>query len=759
MSMLSAAVVSTETALEKLALGEDSKGTSSLGEHARRAAKRRHWKRATVFQLAHIHRLGGEGGEVAPRGTIQIMVSEGTNTGTRQAVWFRARFRLLRWQLSARDWSGAGDTLDELIPVASRRFPQSAALLGWLSLSRAVVHYQIGRGDRFRRTLATVLWFSRHRGPGSLGTAASGLARIERARQLGRRASRAAPAAESVPTSPCPVLFNPAIEQSRIGWHRLLELWTGPLSIETWVGHEQLDIDPDSLSDPELAAIKGWIARCEADVSQAAAAWQVPGLARRLEAGSSRLDRALRLRLLAAWRGVTARVQEPYPKAVALVALSEMALWCADSGSDAQVGLRVAELRADLGLAAGLFRRLGLHARAATCEEQWALLTRLKIASSHAESKGEESRSGGEAEALWPLPSSRGRTDLSRATVRRKAAAVGFVTRDEVLLRELGRLLVLSQSPLPVLVGGESGTGKEVIARAIHQWSSLDGEFVAIHCGAIPRELLESELFGHTRGAFTGAAGEKPGLVEVADGGTLFLDEIGEMGAEAQMKLLRVLESGEVRRVGDTRVRKVQVRIVAATHRDLPSLVASREFRLDLYHRIRGLDTRLSPLRFRRHDIAPLALHLLRPLRGRAALRLSDAAVGRLLAYDWPGNVRELKAVLLRAAYLSLALGSSVIEPETLGLPLAEGAEQTFRPVVEPGPDALDAVSDDVAEFGLERTLERMERRIITQALDDNSWNRTRTAASLGGLSRTTLLSKMKRLGISEPLANAGGPA
>jgi two-component system response regulator PilR (NtrC family) len=537
----------------------------------------------------------------------------------------------------------------------------------------------------------------------------------------------------------------------------LLELWTGSLAVDEWVDHERCDIDPESLSEQEIRAIESWIASSEADPSRGAAAWQVPGLARRLEAGSSRLEPELRLRLLATWRGLTARVQEPYAKAVALVALSEMAIWCVDSGSNAHVGLRVAELRADLGLAAGLFRRLGLHARATTCQEQWTLLTRLKIAPPRTGSNAE----GGAAESvdaeyrdLWPLPSKRSSPALSLASVRRQAAAVGFVTRDGSLLRELGRLLVLSRSPLPVLIGGESGTGKEVIARAIHQWSGLDGEFVAIHCGAIPRELLESELFGHTRGAFTGAAGEKPGLVEVADGGTLFLDEIGEMGTEAQMKLLRVLESGEVRRVGDTRVRKVQVRIVAATHRDLPSLVAEREFRLDLYHRIRGLETRLSPLRDRRGDVVPLALHLLRPLRGRAALRLSDAAVGRLFAYDWPGNVRELKAVLLRAAYLSLALGSSVIEADILGLTLAPGVEPTFRAIPEPTPDAFEAVSDEVAELGLERTLERMERRIIAQALDENCWNRTRTAASLGGLSRTTLLSKMKRLGISEPLTS-----
>jgi len=281
-----------------------------------------------------------------------------------------------------------------------------------------------------------------------------------------------------------------------------------------------------------------------------------------------------------------------------------------------------------------------------------------------------------------------------------------------------------------VLIRGESGTGKELIAKAIHHASDrARGPFVAINCGALPETLLESELFGHVRGAFTGASGTKKGLFEEADGGTLLLDEIGEMAPSLQVKLLRALQSGEIRPVGSTQAITVDVRVVAATNRDLEQLIRQGGFREDLFYRLNVIPVTLPPLRERREDIPLLAEHFL----GRAAqrlgrsLRLGPAAVDRLLRYPWPGNVRELENAIERAAILAR---DQTIEPDDLPPHVTGGV------ILGPAP-------------GLERehTLAEAERAHIIQTLERCGGNHSRAAEMLG-IGRTTLWRKLKEYGL-----------
>src|SRR5437588_6242546 len=221
-----------------------------------------------------------------------------------------------------------------------------------------------------------------------------------------------------------------------------------------------------------------------------------------------------------------------------------------------------------------------------------------------------------------------------------------------------------------VLVLGESGTGKELVARAIHERSArADRPFVPIHCGALPREVLESELFGHEKGAFTGAIASKPGLIDLADGGTLFLDEIGEMEPDSQVKLLRAIETGTFFRVGATRPRRVDVRLVAATNRDLAEAMKTGEFRQDLYYRINTITVSLPPLRERRDDVALLARHFVETNAKYGLKRLAAATLAALETYAWPGNVRELLHAVERAVILSKGdeIFPTDLPPEILG--------------------------------------------------------------------------------------------
>jgi two-component system NtrC family response regulator len=325
----------------------------------------------------------------------------------------------------------------------------------------------------------------------------------------------------------------------------------------------------------------------------------------------------------------------------------------------------------------------------------------------------------------------------------RKSGYGDFVTRDGRLLAILESIDLMGTTDLPVLIVGESGTGKELIARALHEVSPrCDSPFVPINCGAIPGELHESEFFGHLRGSFTGALADKMGLFEQAHRGTVFLDEIGEMERQAQVKLLRILESGEIRRVGETRLRRVDVRIVAATNSDLEKLLEEGRFRRDLFYRIRGYEIHLPPLRERPGDILLIAEHFLREGNKGCSkqLRFTSDARGAMLEREWHGNVRELRYVVQKGVAHARLVDSRDVTVEMLGLDRDDGRRESFwrSPLKIHLP----------LEAPLDRYLEEVERRIVVQALDENSWNRTRAAKSLGCISRTTLIGKMKRLGL-----------
>ncbi len=274
-----------------------------------------------------------------------------------------------------------------------------------------------------------------------------------------------------------------------------------------------------------------------------------------------------------------------------------------------------------------------------------------------------------------------------------------------------------------VLIQGESGTGKELIARAIHFNSPRrDKPFVSINCGALPDELLESELFGHTRGSFTGAVAAKKGLFEVAGGGTLFLDEIGETSSAMQIKLLRVLQERHIRRVGGTEEIPVDVRVIAATNQDLSQLVRERRFREDLFYRINVIPLTLPPLRDKREDIAPLAEHFL--ARVRAGMRkpvggISRAAMELLERHAWPGNVRELENVIERAVALET---SDMIQPQSLPPELREAAGSDPLPALELPADGVD----------VEERLEGLRARYMRVALERCGGVQSRAAKLLG---------------------------
>ncbi|MBP2018100.1 DNA-binding NtrC family response regulator [Symbiobacterium terraclitae] len=329
-----------------------------------------------------------------------------------------------------------------------------------------------------------------------------------------------------------------------------------------------------------------------------------------------------------------------------------------------------------------------------------------------------------------------------REALRRLGDGLEIVGRSEPLRRLLELTERVAQGAMPVLIEGESGTGKELIARAVHQWSPrAAGPFIPVNAGALPAQLLESELFGHARGAFTGAVAAKPGLVELAGGGTLFLDEIGEMPLEVQAKLLRFLETHEVRRVGETRIRRVDVRIVAATNRRLADEVRAGRFREDLYYRLNVVALHVPPLRERREDIPLLVEHFLARLG--SAKEMTPEALEALMRQEFRGNVRELYNLVQRGVILS---PDRFIAPEDLGLtvPPARQGAPTRRGA---GPSA-EASPGDGGDAGEEfASLEQVERAHIARALERTGWNRAQ-AAQLLGVSVRTLYRKIEGYGL-----------
>jgi formate hydrogenlyase transcriptional activator len=312
---------------------------------------------------------------------------------------------------------------------------------------------------------------------------------------------------------------------------------------------------------------------------------------------------------------------------------------------------------------------------------------------------------------------------------RRFEQLIGSSPALESVLEKVERV---ASTDSTVLIQGETGTGKELIARAIHNISARCGRsFVKLNCAAIPLDLLESELFGHERGAFTGAIAQKVGRFELADKGTLFLDEVGDIPAALQPKLLRVLQEQEFERLGSTRTHHVDVRLVAATNRDLTGMASRGEFRTDLYYRLNVFPVALPPLRERREDIPALVNHFAEMFgrrMGKAIEQISDETMNALASYPWPGNVRELQNLVERAVILS--------DDGVLPNPLPTTATQS----VTGSPAAATTLKDS-------------ERNLILHTLESVGWviGGQKGAASKLGLKRTTLIHKMKKLGIARP--------
>ncbi|MDH3745718.1 MAG: sigma 54-interacting transcriptional regulator [Acidobacteriota bacterium] len=309
----------------------------------------------------------------------------------------------------------------------------------------------------------------------------------------------------------------------------------------------------------------------------------------------------------------------------------------------------------------------------------------------------------------------------------------GMVARSARMLEIFRLTETLEESEATVLLTGESGTGKEMVARAVHVHSQKrDGPFVAVNCGALPGDLLESELFGHVRGAFTGAVRDRVGRFDLASSGTIFLDEVADLSLPLQVKLLRVLQERTFERVGESTSRETDARVIAATNRHLAKAMSEDEFRTDLYYRLRVVPIEIPPLRRRREDIEPLAHHLLTRVNRRynRNLRLSPNALRALLGYTWPGNVRELENTL---EYAVAVTPGQTIHPENLPDEIVR-----FRPAEETlaaEPEVAPSVESDP------------ERDRILAALEANRWRRAATADSLS-ISRATLWRKMRELGL-----------
>jgi DNA-binding NtrC family response regulator len=330
--------------------------------------------------------------------------------------------------------------------------------------------------------------------------------------------------------------------------------------------------------------------------------------------------------------------------------------------------------------------------------------------------------------ARSPAPES----DKREAPARREAEE-GLIGASAKMLAVYKAIAVVAESKTTVLIQGESGTGKELVARAIHaKGPRAAAPFLAVNCGALTETLLESELFGYVKGAFTGALSDKEGLFHAASGGTLFLDEISETSPALQVKLLRVLQQEEYTPVGGTRSLSTDVRVIAATNQNLESLVTEGRFRRDLYYRLNVVTIVVPPLRDRPEDIPKLIAHFVRRMRadGVPAPRLSPRALDRLIAYSWPGNVRELENTMERLALFSRG---RTIEAEDLPEKFRESKRRADESLFEGLP-----------------SLDELERRYLLHVLDEVEGNRTR-AAEILGVDRRTLYRMMERFGIGDP--------
>jgi two-component system nitrogen regulation response regulator NtrX len=320
-------------------------------------------------------------------------------------------------------------------------------------------------------------------------------------------------------------------------------------------------------------------------------------------------------------------------------------------------------------------------------------------------------------------------TELRRSSPR-AVDDLGILGQSPAITTLIADIRRVAPSQAKVLITGENGAGKDLVAEAIHRLSKrADKPFVKLNCAAIPKDLVESELFGHEKGAFTGALQRKVGRLERADKGTLFLDEIGDLSAEAQAKLLRALETGEVDRIGATDTIRVDVRIISATNKDLSEAMETGEFRRDLFYRLSGVPLHVPPLRERQTDVPAIAQHFLAQAceaEGRTAKRLTPEALAVLTEYRWPGNVRELRNLMERAAIL-------VEGPAVRGEDLAAWLEAAPT-VDEPS--------------GLRGEIERREAEAIRRALEQANWNVTQAATGLG-IDRTNLHRKMRKYGIA----------
>jgi two-component system NtrC family response regulator len=328
-------------------------------------------------------------------------------------------------------------------------------------------------------------------------------------------------------------------------------------------------------------------------------------------------------------------------------------------------------------------------------------------------------------------------TRALRDTIDHRGGFENMFGHSQTLLRVLDQAVRVAPTNSTILIQGETGTGKELLARGIHVNSKRSGKpFVTLNCGAIPRELLESELFGHVRGSFSGAVMDRKGKAEAAHGGTLFLDEIGEMPLELQVKVLRLIQEGEIEKVGATGNTKVDIRVIAATHRNLPQMAQNGTFREDLYYRLNVIPLALPNLRQRPEDIPELVRYFFARScvkHNREDLLLPERLHGRFSAYRWPGNVRELENTIERIVVLTQSC-----EVDVNDLP-------SF---LQQQPPPLEAILLDLPSTGI--SLSRLEKDVLSRALEKSNWNQSQAARYLG-LSRKTLIYRMRKFGLAGP--------